>query len=300
MLILCPNRLLPLLAMALLVTACGGGEAASSGSGNSSAVNVVAAENFYGDIVRQLGTGHVNVVSILSDPNADPHEYESSTDNAKAVAKARLVVENGIGYDNFMDKLLSASANNGRIVINAGQVLGKKEGDNPHVWYQVAGMAQLADTITRALQQLDPADQADLATRNERFKASLQPLNQRIDAIKAKYSGSHLTQAEPVFGYMGEALGLQLDNGEFQHAIEEGNDPSPQSVAAIDQEITSHAVKALLYNSQTTSPVTTKLKDLATSNNVPVIGISETEPSGKTYQIWMLSQLDSLQQALGG
>lgn len=287
------------LGVAALVAAC----AESSGRGGGGAANgvdVVAAENFYGDLVQQLGGPRVNVTSIITDPNADPHEYESSSRDAKAIAASRLLIENGIGYDSFMEKLLSAAPKSERVVINVGDLAGKKEGDNPHIWYSAETMSQVADRVTTALQQLDPAGQADYAGRNQRFKASLQPLSDRIAATRSKYQGAHLTQTEPVFGYMGEALGLQIDDGDFQHAIEEGNDPSPQSVAEINQAITSHAVKALLYNSQTTSAATTNVKNLAMKNGVPIVGVSETEPSGKGYQLWMLSQLNDLQKALGG
>jgi zinc/manganese transport system substrate-binding protein len=285
--------------LALALAACGGsGSIAATPAG--ARVNVVAAENFYGDITQQLGGPAVHVTSIISDPNTDPHEYESSSTDARAISAANLVIENGVGYDGFMNKLLSASPNKNRLVINSGDLLDKKEGDNPHVWYDVAGVEQIADRITQDLQQLDPPASADFATRNQRFKASLQPLLDRMSAMKGRYAGTHLTQTEPVFGYMGEALGLQVDDGEFQHAIEEGTDPSPQSVTAIQQEIRTHTVKALLYNSQTTSPITTQLTSLAGQSNVPVVGVSETEPPKLTYQSWMLSEVDALQKALGG
>jgi zinc/manganese transport system substrate-binding protein len=284
--------------MLVMVSASACREASPPSPSNTASVNVVAVENFYGDIAQQLGGSSVNVTSIINDPNTDPHEYESSTANAKAVANAKLVIENGAGYDSFVDKLLAASPNNGRKLINAADVLGRKEGDNPHVWYDVSGMAQVADQITQAYQQLDPANKDAYAARNARFKASLQPLQDRISSMKTKYGGAHLTQTEPVFGYMGDALGLMLDDGEFQHAIEEGTDPSPQAVAAINQEITSHEVKALLYNSQTTTPTTTNVKNLAKQSNVPIVGVSETEPPNQTYQSWMLSQLSALDQAL--
>jgi zinc/manganese transport system substrate-binding protein len=199
-----------------------------------------------------------------------------------------------------MDKLVAASPNRERKVISAAAILGKKDGDNPHVWYDVSGIQQVADQMTQALQQIDPAGSDGYATRNTRFKSSLQPLMDRMSAIKATYAGTHLTQTEPVFGYMGDALGLTIDDGEFQHAIEEGTDPSPQAVAGINQELTSHSVKALLYNSQTTNPTTTNLKNLAKQSNVPIVGVSETEPPNQTYQVWMLSQLSTLQAALGG
>jgi zinc/manganese transport system substrate-binding protein len=284
--------------LAALAASCSGG---APGTGTSTrTVNVVAAENFYGDIAKQLGGSSVKVTSIISDPNADPHEYESSADNAKAIAAAKLVIVNGIGYDSFMGKLIAASPNRDRKLINAGELAGKKEGDNPHIWYDVSAVQQVADQITQALQELDPTDRDDLAIRNQRFKASLQPLLDRMAAIKSKYAGTRLTQTEPVFGYMGDALGLTIDDGDFQHAIEEGNDPSPQAVAAMNQSITSRSVKALLYNSQTTSPVTTNVKNLAKQNNVPIVGVSETEPPNQNYQTWMLNQLDALQKALGG
>jgi zinc/manganese transport system substrate-binding protein len=279
---------------------CRGAGSVATQATDTNLISVVAAENFYGDVARQVGGDRVRVTSIITDPNADPHEYESSADNAKAIAAASLVVVNGAGYDSFMDKLLAASPRTNRTVVNVAGLAGVKEGDNPHVWYNVDWMVQAADAITSGLEKAGPADQAGFAARDQRFKASLQPLKDRITAVRAKYEGSHLTQTEPVFGYMGSALGLNMDDGEFQHAIEEGTDPSPQAVAAIDQEITSHAVKALLYNSQTTSQATTDLKNLAVKSGVPVVGVSETEPAGKSYQLWMLSQLEMLNQALGG
>jgi zinc/manganese transport system substrate-binding protein len=294
-----------LLALSAAVAGCGGGSATKASSGSSTsagpnAIRVVAAENFYGDITHQLGGSHVSVTSIISDPNADPHEYESSTADAKAIAAAHVVIENGVGYDSFMDKLLAASPNSARVVINVGDLLGRTEGDNPHVWYNVDWMGRLADKITATLQRLQPANAAEFTRLNQQFKASMQPISSTIAAIKAKHNGEHLTQTEPVFGYMGEALGLRIDDGDFQHAIEEGTDPPPQAVAQIDVEINRHQVKALLYNSQTVSPITDKVKALAKQQHLPVIGVSETEPAGKDYEQWMQSQLDTLQNALGG
>jgi zinc/manganese transport system substrate-binding protein len=280
-----------------VLAACGSGSGAAPADAR---VNVVAAENFYGDMAQQLGGPAVRVTSIIADPNTDPHEYESSSADAKAISAANLVIENGVGYDGFMAKLLSASPNKQRLVVNAGDLLGKKEGDNPHIWYDVAGMELVSDRITQDLQQLDPPASADFASRNRRFKASLQPLLDRMSAIKTRYAGTHLTQTEPVFGYMGEALGLQIDDGEFQHAVEEGTDPSPQAVTTMQQELATHAVKALLYNSQTASPVTTRIKSLAAQNNIPVVGVSEMEPARMTYQAWMLSEVSALEKALGG
>jgi zinc/manganese transport system substrate-binding protein len=263
-------------------------------------VTVVAAESFYGDIIQQLGAGHVNVTSIIRSPTADPHEYEPSVADARAVSGAQLVVKNGLGFDAFMDQLLAASPNDSRIVLDAGDLLGKKDGDNPHLWYSIDGMATLAGSITSALARLDDANASDYVQALQPFLASLQPIRDLMAAISAAHGGAHLTQTEPVFGYMGEALGLDIDNGEFQHAIEEGIDPSPRAVAAIRQSITSHQVRALLYNTQTTSSITEEIRRLAERSGVPVVEVSETPTPGKSYQQWMLDQLAALQRALGG
>jgi zinc/manganese transport system substrate-binding protein len=300
LLILSRDALLLLAGAALAVasTAC------RSSSGTATAgrsITVVAAENFYGDVAQQLGGPSVKVTSIISDPNADPHEYESSPENARVIADAQIVIVNGLGYDSFMDKLMGASPNKGRKLVNVGEdIAGKKEGDNPHVWYDVSVIRAFADQYSAALEELQPGSQSDLEDRNRKFQSSLQPLLDRMGVIKGKYAGTHLTQTEPVFAYMGNALGLAIDDSEFQHAVEEGNDPSPQSVAQMNKSLTSHSVKALLYNSQTTSPVTTNVKNLARQNNIPIVGISETEPANQNYQTWMLSELEALQKALGG
>lgn len=288
-------------AFALANAACSSGDSSGGGaSGQPNAIKVVAAENFYGDIAGQLGGSHVSVVSIISDPNVDPHEYESSTSDAKAIADASLVIENGVGYDSFVDKLLDASSNGGRVVINAGDLVGKKAGDNPHIWYDLDWIQQVADDMTAKLTQLDASNRAEYNSRNEQFKASLTPIRDKLSAMKGRYAGARLTQTEDVFGYMGQAIGLKIDYGDFQRAVEAGTDPPPQALAEIDAEISQHQVKAVLYNNQTVSPITDTVKDAAKQSGVPVVGVSETQPASQTYQQWMTSQLDALDKALGG
>ncbi|HTE83483.1 MAG TPA: zinc ABC transporter substrate-binding protein [Dehalococcoidia bacterium] len=270
-------------------------------SQQSGGVNVVAGENFYGDLVTQLGAGHVSVTSILSDPSADPHEYESSAADAKAIAAAQLLIENGVGYDAFMDKLMSASPSGSRVVVNVGSLLGKSEGDNPHLWYNVDWMSQLADTITSNLKQIDNSNSSDYDSANAKFKGSLQLLRDTMATIKAQYGGSRVAQTEPVAGYMLTAIGISADNGDFQHSIEEGTDPSPQAVAGIQAQIKNKQVAALIYNSQTVSSVTQDLQNLAKSAGVPVVPVTETLPPGESsYQQWMVDQLNKLAQALAG
>ena len=288
-----------LLMLAGALSGCGG-RAATAGS-RSSVINVVAAENFYGDLAGQIGGSRVNVTSILVDPSVDPHLYESNVDNAKAVAVARLVIKNGAGYDAFVDRLLAASPRPGRLVIDVAQLTGAAEGANPHLWYKADIMPQVAQAVADRLGQLDPTAKSEVDAGLQKFNASLKPLQDRIAAIKAKSSGAKVLPTEPVFDYMAGALGLDVVDreGALQKAVEEGNDPPAEAIARFRQQLASGAIKALIYNSQAVTPLTRQMQSTARQHNVPTVGVSETEPPGKTYQQWMLDQLDSLEQALG-
>jgi zinc/manganese transport system substrate-binding protein len=292
-----------LLAVSLELGACSSVVAQPSGSGTPtpSIVPVVAAENFYGDMVQQLGAGRVSVTSILSDPNVDPHEYESSVQNSVAVSKARLVIENGAEYDTWMDKLLAASPNPARINLVAADLAPRKLPDNPHVWYGVDNVQAVAQAITDALKKIDPSDGAAFDSALATFQQSLTPLQQKISALKAKYAGTPVGLTETIFLYQSEPMGLNvLTPFEFEKAIAEGNDPPASSVVTANDQITNHEVKVLIYNLQTVTPITTNLQAQAKQLNIPIVGVSETMPPGKTYQSWMLDQLNALEQALGG
>jgi zinc/manganese transport system substrate-binding protein len=297
------------LVVILTLAACSGApSAASHPSGGSpvsstpapSSLAIVAGENFYGDLATQLGGSHVRVTSILSDPSVDPHLYESNVDNAKAVGAASLVIKNGMGYDAFMDKLLAASPRPARIVVDVGQAMGAQDGANPHLWYKPDTMPRLAQVLTDRLSQLDPANSADFNAGLQRFNTSLKPLQDRIATMKAKDAGLKVLPTEPVFDYTADALGLEVvdKEGAFQRAVEEGNDPPADAVGKFRQQLASHAIKALIYNSQAVTPITSQMQNTAKQNNVPVVGVTETEPPGKNYQQWMLDQLDQLQRAL--
>jgi zinc/manganese transport system substrate-binding protein len=267
----------------------------------SGTISVVAAENFYGNVAQQLGGKHVSVTSILSDPNVDPHEYESNVQNAIAVTNAQLVIENGAGYDTWMDKLLSASPNPNRIVLTADNIVGHKLTDNPHYWYSPDNMQDVALAVTNSSKKLDPADQADFDANLMTFKQSLDPIRQSLSAIGAKYRGTPVALTETIFLYQTELTGLQMMTPfDFQKAVAEGNDPPADSVATFNNQLSQRQVKVLIYNIQTVTPVTTNLQNEAKQMNIPIIPVSETMPSGKTYQQWMLDQLTNLQQALGG
>jgi zinc/manganese transport system substrate-binding protein len=281
------------------LSACGGTPTGNGSTSNSQVIQVVAAENFYGDIVKQLGGSHVTVTSILSNPNVDPHEYESNVQTAIAVSKAQLVVENGNGYDAWMDRLLSASPNNSRVVLVGANIADHKLPDNPHVWYGIENMPAIAQAITAALKKLDTADASTFDSNLATFKQTLVLLEQKIREINKKYMGTPVALTETIYLYQAVPEGLAvLTPFDFQKAIAEGNDPPADTVIEANNQITRKEVKILIYNSQTVTPITTNLQNEAKNLNIPVVPVSETMPSGKTYQTWMIDQLNTLQQSL--
>ncbi len=261
-------------------------------------ITVVAAENFYGDIARQIGGAQVAVTSILTNPDQDPHEFEASPSTARAFADAAVVIVNGAGYDGWAEKLLSASPAASRAVVVVAALVHKTAGDNPHVWYDPAAMPALAEALCGLFVKLDPVHQADYARRLTTFRRSMKPLDDRIAEMRTKYSGKPVTATEPVFGYMAAALGLDMRNAGFQLAVMNDTEPSAGAVAAFEKDLRARAVKVLLYNSQTSEALTRRMQKIATQAGVPVVGVTETEPRGKDYQEWMLSQLDALDRAL--
>jgi zinc/manganese transport system substrate-binding protein len=266
---------------------------------NNGKVNVVAAENFYGDIVKQLGGEHVSVVSILSNPNVDPHEYESNVQNALAVTNANIVIENGLDYDTWIDKLLSASPNNNRILLIGGKLASHPLLDNPHVWYGIDNMPAIAQAITNSLKKVDPKDVKEFDTNLVKFDASLNPLTAKMAEIKTKYGGSPVGLTETIYLYQTGPEGLNvLTPFEFERAIAEGNDPSVADVKTTNDQIDQKEVKILIYNNQTITPVTTNLQSAADQLGIPIVPVSETMPPQDHYQSWMMSQLDNLEAAL--
>jgi len=279
------------------------GAASSSGAAASAPIDVVASTNVWGDITKQIGGEHVSVTSIMSDPNADPHEYEADAKTAASLSKSQFVVENGLGYDDFMDKLLAASPNPSRKVLNAADVMQITGSDaNPHIWYDIAKIPDVANAIADQLGTLDPADAATFTTNAKTFTDSLAPITTAIANIKTKYSGAPVGYTERVPGYLVDAAGLKLATpASFAQSIEDGNDPSPADNAAMDAALTTKAIKVLLYNGQVTSPATDAVKQLAQKSGVPVVGVTETlPPTDKDFQAWQLRQITELTTALGG
>ncbi|MBV9783078.1 MAG: zinc ABC transporter substrate-binding protein [Acidisphaera sp.] len=275
------TRLAGLLCLALLV-------AVPAWAGDAMAI--VAAENFYGDVARQIAGPEVRVTSILSNPDQDPHLFEASPSTARALSGADLVIYNGADYDPWMAKLLAAGRSSRRRIIVVADLLHRRTGINPHLWYDPETMPAVARAIAAELPGAGPRLQA--------FLASLQPIDAKIAQMRKAYAGIPVTATEPVFGYMAAALGLTMRNERFQLAVMNNTEPSAGDTAAFERDLQTHSVRVLIYNSQATDSSALRLMHLAETAKIPVVGVTETEPAGKTYQEWMLGELEALDRAL--
>jgi zinc/manganese transport system substrate-binding protein len=262
---------------------------------------VVAAENVWGSIAKQEAGSHALVTSIIVNPNADPHAYEPSTADARLVAGARFVLFNGVGYDPWLQKLLNANPVQNRLVLDAGNVVGKKEGDNPHLWYNPSYVARIAAQITADYQRIDPRDSAYFAHRHALFiNGALRSYHREISLIGRRYHGVPVAATESIFQYLAQALRLNLiaPYG-FMKALSEGTEPTAQDKATLDQQVTTRQIKVFVYNSQNSTPDTQALLNKAKAERIPTLAITETlQPATASFQQWQTAQLRALQHAL--
>lgn len=271
-----------------------------AGAARADGIKIVAAENFYGGVARQIAGDGAVVRSILANPNQDPHEFTGNAGTARAVADADIVIYNGVGYDSWMEKLLGAGKKPARVVINVAALVGAKDGDNPHLWYDPRTMPALGAELAKALSKLNPAGAGDYQRKLDAFNASMKPVLAKIAAIRASARGVEVTATEPVFGTMAGALGFTMLNTAFQVKVMNDTEPSASEVGAFEKSLTSRRAKILFYNSQVSDPVTSRLQAIAKRSGVPVVGVTETQPPDQTdYAAWMLGELDAVQAALG-
>ena len=286
-----------------LLAGCGSSSDSADAKSTPARVAVVASTNVYGDIARRIGGDRVDVTSVISDPDQDPHSYEADPQNQLALSKAKVVIENGGGYDDFVDHMLKSGHNDSAQVVNAVDVSGKtapQGGElNEHVWYDFPTVAKVADRISTALAQADPGDAAAFEKNATAFKAELAPLEAEEAQIKKAHGGDGVAITEPVPLYMIEASGLvNRTPGEFSEAIEEGDDVSPRVLQKSLALFAGKKVKALVYNEQTSGPQTEKAEAAAKAAGIPVVPVTETLPKGKDYLGWMTANLDALASAL--
>lgn len=263
-------------------------------------IQIVAAENFWGSLVSQLAGNCGNVTSIVTDPNADPHEYESSTADARDIANARFVIVNGVGYDDWALKLISASNSSNQTVLNVANLLGVSNGSNPHLWYDPTYVNKTVKQMYLDLVQIDPSHAAYYKQQYANLTASLAGYNSRIVQIRQQFGGTKVASTESIFVYLANATGLDLVSPPaFMDAVAEGTDPPAQSVVEFQNQLENGSVSVLVYNEQTVTPLTTQMKQIAVQNNVTIVGVTETiQPPNVPFQVWMNGELLQLQNAL--
>jgi zinc/manganese transport system substrate-binding protein len=304
-----PALLVPLasIAVALALAGCGGSSTSASSSSSArsgsstAAIHAVGAENEYANVIEQIGGKHVKVTAIESNPNTDPHTFEASPSVAQAVSSASLVVENGVGYDTYMEKIEAASPSSSRKVINVQKLLGLADSTpNPHLWYKPQTMPAVANALATDLSALDPAHAAYFQANAKRFEESLEPWYAAIAKFKAAYAGTPVATTEPVGDYMLEAVGTKnMTPFTLQAAIMNGTDPAPQNVTLQNGLFSGHKVKVFVYNQQVTDSLTNSFRELALAEGIPVVGVYETMPvPGYDYQSWMLAEVQALEKAV--
>ena len=286
-------------ALALLAAGCGTGTSASaSGSGT---INAIGAENEYANVLSQIGGRYVHVSSILDNPNTDPHTFEASPSVASEVSAATLIVQNGVGYDTFMNKIEAASPNAKRKVIVVQNLLGLPDNTpNPHLWYNPRTMPAAAKAMAADLSALQPSHKAYFAANLARFDSSLTPWLNAIAQFKTRYAGTPVAVTEPVADYLLQAMGMNIRTPfVFQADIMNGVDPSPQDITLEDGFFTGHRVKVFCYNQQVVDALTTSIRLNALKDGVPVVGVYETMPTpGYDYQSWMLAEIHAIDKAI--
>jgi zinc/manganese transport system substrate-binding protein len=277
------------------------GPSGTSSTGAVPKLAVVATINAWGSIASQLGGDRVQETSIITNPDTDPHSYEPSAADARRVADAKVVVENGIGYDAWADKMLASDPNPQRTVVTVGDTVGVAEGGNPHQWYSPDSVTKVANAITAAYKKADPNDSGYFDQQNQQFlNQGLSNYHSLIASIKAKYAGTPVGASESIFSPLSDALGLNLITpAEFLKAISEGTDPSPADKATIDQQIATKAIKVYVLNSQNNSPDVQAQVDAAKKQGIPVTTVTETlSPANASFQDWQSTQLSGLADAL--
>lgn len=261
-------------------------------------LRIVAAENVYGGIARDIAGPAADVVSILNSPDQDPHLFEASPAAVRQIADAHVVIFNGAHYDHWIENLLEASPRAKRTVIEVAKLTGTKDGDNPHLWFAPETMPKVARAIARALAKADPANTSEYETRLTATLASLKRVQDRAAAMRARWAGVPVTATEPVFGPMADALGLTMRNMAFQTAMMNDTEPSARDIAAFEDDLKQRKVKVLIHNSQVSEKLTDRLVDIARKAKVPVVAVTETQPAGITYVDWILGMLGRLDKAL--
>jgi zinc/manganese transport system substrate-binding protein len=287
-------------AVAALVAGCGIQSPTAAPGAGGGKLQVVAAENFWGSLAAQLGGDRVRVKSVIVNPDTDPHSYEPTANDAVTLAGAQMAIVNGVGYDRWASQVLSANQSGSRIVLNVGDMLGLREGDNAHQWYSPAAVKQIMARIVHDYQQLDPKDAGYFAHHSAAVQQQFAPYNRLIAQIRARYHGVPVGYSESIFQPMGNALGLDLATPySFAKAIAEGTEVSAGDKRTVDAQAQQHQIKVWVYNRQNVTPDVQRVNGLARAAGIPITTITETlSPPSASFEQWQVSELEALRQAL--
>jgi zinc/manganese transport system substrate-binding protein len=273
----------------------------TAGAAQGRAIRVVAAENFWGSIAAQVGGARVRVTSLVDNPEADPHDYEPTPSDARAVASADVVLVNGIGYDTWATRLVEADGAPSQEVLTVGDVVGAKDGDNPHRWYDPDAVRKVADALVATYTRLDPGAGTDFRGLRDDFDSTgIAAYTQVTDDIRGRYSGTPVGASESIVAMLTPSLGLDLVTPPgFLQAVSEGTDPTASDTTTAHEQISTHAIAVYVYNSQNATPDVQAQIAAARAAGIPVTTITETMvPADGTWQQWQTAQLLRLRDAL--
>lgn len=274
---------------------------ARSGTAADGRLQVVAAENVWGSIAGELGGSKVSVTSIVDNPSTDPHSYEPTASDARAMATARLAIVNGIGYDGWASKLLDANPVSGRATLDVGALLGLRSGDNPHQWYSPRSVRRVIRAIVAAYQTLDPADRAYFSAQERHFEqVSLAGYDRLRAEIRRRFAGVPVGYSESIFQPLGASLGLRLLTPySFAKAIAEGTEVSAGDKRTVDRQAQKRLIEVWVYNSQNATPDVQRINDICRARHIPIVTVTETlSPAGATFEQWQVAELHGLVSAL--
>ena len=261
-------------------------------------INIVAAENFYGELAQEIGGKEVKVQSIISNPDADPHLFTTSPSTSKALAQAQIIIYNGADYDSWIGQMLANVNKTNVSIINVADLVGVKSGQNPHLWYKPETFPKLAQILADKLIQLDPQNKVQIQANLKQFLGEHNQVTQAIQQTKLKYAGTQVTATEPVYGYMADAMGLKMQGLDFQWKIMNDSEPTPKMIASYQELLTAKKVKVLFYNSQVSDSITKNMQNLAVQNSIQIVGVTETMPQNMTVNAWLLSGIRTTNSSL--
>lgn len=280
-----------ILLLMLLVAGCGHSTKKTNG------MQVVSSLDFYGEAARAVLGQQGHVTSIINSPSLDPHSYEATTNDAKRVAKADVVIQNGLGYDSWLNKVVKSVHPDDQTVLTVSQLMQQSNGANEHLWYDLKTMPTLTKRLVTEFSKRDPQHKATYQQNGAAYLKKLAVLNGQLQQLKARAKGQQVAVSEPVFDYALADMGYKVANQHFAKAIEDGTDPSPKDITTMRDLIKNHQIAFLVINKQEESPVIKQMHELADQQGVPVVQVTETLPAKKTYLTWMQQQFDAVRKA---